>query len=78
MTETTFTKAQLAQFDGKDGNKAYVAIDGIVYDLTNVDQWATGRHHGKLAGQDLSVVIDHTPHKRTVLDKLTAVGKYIG
>lgn len=77
--ETTFTKSQLAQYNGQDGVKAYVAVDGVVYDVTNVPAWAGGKHHGNTAGQDLTEVIDNqSPHKRSVLEKLTAVGKYIG
>ncbi|MDA5388757.1 MULTISPECIES: cytochrome b5 domain-containing protein [Loigolactobacillus] len=76
MAEKTFTKAELAKFDGKNGNKAYVAIDGAVYDVTNVPQWAEGQHHGHVAGHDLSEAITKAPHKKSVLQKLTVVGKY--
>lgn len=77
--ETTFTKAQLAQYNGQAGAKAYVAIDGVVYDVTDIPAWADGKHHGNTAGQDLTQVIDNqSPHKRSVLAKLTVVGKYVG
>ncbi len=49
-----FTVDELKQFDGKDGHKAYVAVDGTVYDLTNVDAWQGGQHHGLTAGRDLT------------------------
>ncbi|ERL64425.1 cytochrome b5 domain-containing protein [Schleiferilactobacillus shenzhenensis] len=78
MAEKTFTKEELAQYDGIDGRKAYVAIDGTVYDVTNVKQWTDGYHHGHDAGEDLSAVIDHSPHKHTVLEHLPVVGKYTG
>ncbi|WP_137598060.1 cytochrome b5 domain-containing protein [Paucilactobacillus kaifaensis] len=77
--DTTFTKAELAKYNGQDGAKAYVAIDGVVYDVTDIPAWAEGKHHGNTAGQDLTEVIDNqSPHKRSVLKKLPAVGKYIG
>ena len=43
--EKTFTKTQLAKFDGKNGNAAYVAYEGIVYDVSS--KWANGKHHGQ-------------------------------
>ncbi|MFD1319319.1 cytochrome b5 domain-containing protein [Loigolactobacillus zhaoyuanensis] len=76
MTDKTFSKAELAQYDGSDGKKAYVAIDGLVYDVTDVKPWAGGKHHGQTAGQDLSAVIVKAPHKKSVLEKLTVVGNY--
>ena len=41
MTEKTFTLAQLAQYDGQNGQPAYVAVDGVVYDVTNSRMGAT-------------------------------------
>jgi len=77
--EKTFTKEELAKFDGQNGTKAYVAIDGVVYDVSDVDAWKGGQHHGNTAGKDLTEVIDNqSPHKRSVLAKLTVVGKYAG
>ncbi|MQS76220.1 cytochrome b5 domain-containing protein [Companilactobacillus halodurans] len=74
MAGKQLTVEELKKFNGKDGNPAYVAIDGIIYDVTDVDPWKGGEHHGHVAGQDLSEVIDHAPHKRSVLAELTEVG----
>lgn len=46
MTEKTFTLEELVKFDGQNGHKAYVAVNGTVYD---VDAWQEGQHHGNLA-----------------------------
>ncbi|WP_461244218.1 cytochrome b5 domain-containing protein [Secundilactobacillus muriivasis] len=70
----TFTKEELKQYDGQDGRKAYVAIDGTVYDLTDVPAWQGGKHHGQMAGNDLSEVIKKAPHQKSVLAKLPVVG----
>nr|WP_152537783.1 cytochrome b5 domain-containing protein [Agrilactobacillus composti] len=75
MMDKTFTKTELAQYDGQDGRKKYVAIDGVVYDLTGFKAWASNNHHGNHPGQDLSEQIMKSPHKKNVLSKLTIVGK---
>ncbi|MGI6298267.1 MAG: cytochrome b5 domain-containing protein [Saccharofermentanales bacterium] len=74
----TFNAAQLAEFDGKDGRKAYVAVDGIVYDVTAVPQWAGGMHNNNRlsAGKDLSQEILSSPHGKDVLADLPKVGTY--
>lgn len=75
--EKEFDRKSLAEFDGRDGRPAYVAVDGIVYDVTNISAWKDGTHHGNHAGQDLSEAIKHAPHEKSVLAKLTKVGKLI-
>ena len=39
-TQRTFTIEELAKFDGKNGRPAYVAVNGMVYDVTNNRAWA--------------------------------------
>lgn len=70
-------KEDLKQYDGKDGHKAYVAVDGTVYDVTGVEAWQNGEHHGNVAGTDLSQVIPNAPHKKGVLKNLPVVGKLV-
>ena len=35
------TLEELAKFNGKDGNPAYVAVDGIIYDVSASPAWST-------------------------------------
>ena len=44
-----FTPEELTAFDGKDGRKAYVAVEGKVYDVTGVplDRWPAQRCDGR-------------------------------
>lgn len=70
----TFTLDELAQYDGKNGNDAYVAVDGIVYDVTNAAKWQNGSHYGVQAGTDCTTAISRSPHGTSVLDGLPIVG----
>lgn len=75
MTKT-FTKEELSKYDGQNGQPAYVAIEGIVYDVSGKEAWKGGQHHGNQAGQDLTkVLINLSPHGKKVLDGLPVVGK---
>ncbi len=58
-----FTAKDLAAFDGRNGNPAYVAYNGVVYDVSNSGMWAGGDHEGMhQAGQDLTSDHDDAPH----------------
>ena len=70
----TFTLDELSQYDGKNGNDAYVAVDGIVYDVTNAAKWQNGSHYGVQAGTDCTTAISRSPHGSSVLDGLPIVG----
>lgn len=73
------TANDLEKYNGKDGNPAYVAVDGVIYDVTNIPEWANGEHkNGLTAGKDLTDEIKkQSPHGLSVLEKLTIVGKLI-
>ena len=43
MEEKIFTEKELGKYDGQNGNPAYVAIDGVVYDVTNVSETRLAR-----------------------------------
>lgn len=76
VSNKEFTLDELKKYDGKNGNKAYVAVDGVVYDVTNVDAWKNGEHkNGITAGNDLSEEINKSPHGKDVLEELPVVGK---
>ena len=36
MTEKIFTLDELKNYDGKEGRKAYIAVDGVVYDESHL------------------------------------------
>ncbi|MDF2484424.1 MAG: hypothetical protein K0R46_592 [Herbinix sp.] len=71
----TFTLDELKEYDGQDCNSAYVAVNGVVYDVTNVKEWANGKHkNGLVAGADLTSAIGDSPHGEKVLKDLPVMG----
>ncbi|WP_425347868.1 cytochrome b5 domain-containing protein [Sedimentibacter saalensis] len=74
--DKTFTIDELATYNGKNGNSAYISVDGIVYDVTNVPQWKNGTHNGFEAGKDLTDEIKTiSPHGISKLKGIPVVGK---
>lgn len=72
------TLEQLAQYNGKNGNPAYIAVDGVIYDVTNNHHWTTGTHEGYSAGTDLTdAIMGKSPHGISVLGDVSVVGKLI-
>lgn len=70
------TLEELAKYNGKDHENIYIAVDGLIYDVTNIKPWSTGVHQGKVtAGTDGSEMILQSPHGKKVLEKLEVVGK---
>ncbi len=69
------TVDELAAYNGKDGKPAYVAVKGVIYDVTNVPAWQNGMHKGNTAGMDLTDVLGKAPHGDSVLKNLPVVGK---
>jgi predicted heme/steroid binding protein len=74
----TFTLQELAKYNGQNGNPAYMAVNGTVYDLSNCKQFKSGRHKGYKAGQDLTEAYNNSIHsKRGVLADLPVVGRLV-
>lgn len=73
----TFNATDLAKYNGQNGASAYVAVDGKVYDVTNIPEWKNGSHWGRYqAGVDLSDAIKLSPHGISKLDSVPIVGIY--
>jgi len=72
----TFTVDELAKYNGKNGNPAYIAVDGKVYDVSNNQFWGDKLHAGRFeAGKDYSKQIrDISPHGLPMLDGIPIVG----
>ncbi len=77
-TMLELTLEELKQYDGKNGNPAYVAVDGVIYDMTNLKAWKDGEHNGYSAGNDLTDIIKNkSPHGVSKLKGVPIVGKLV-
>ncbi len=70
----TFTMEEIAQYDGKDGRPAYIVVDGVVYDVSNVRQWSSGAHFGFEPGADVTEALAAGPHGVSQLGNAEVVG----
>lgn len=65
QTKKVFTLQELATYDGQNGRPAYIAVDGVVYDVSGQPDWPMGTHkpHGTdaVAGKDLTQELNGAP-----------------
>jgi predicted heme/steroid binding protein len=69
-----FTPEELAKYNGKNMNAAYVADQGIVYDVSNSYLWKNGEHKGHHAGRDLTEELSKAAHGPGALMGFPVVG----
>lgn len=72
--ETVLTKDELKKYNGTNGMPAYVAVDGVVYDVSRSLAWGGASHYGLMAGEDLSSEYVGCHSQMNVLWKLPRVG----
>jgi predicted heme/steroid binding protein len=72
-----FTLAELSTYSGANGTTAYIAVDGVIYDVTN--EYTNGQHQGmQLGGTDASAAFASSPHSASTLASLPIVGTLEG
>ncbi|MZP30610.1 cytochrome B5 [Heliobacterium undosum] len=76
--QTVIPKRELGRYDGRNGAPAYVAVNTIVYDVTNDPAWAAGSHFGLTAGRDLSGQYSACHGGQPILEKLPVAGRLGG
>ncbi|WP_024295268.1 cytochrome b5 domain-containing protein [Lacrimispora indolis] len=69
-----FTLDELSEYDGKNGAPAYVAVNGVVYDVTNNAVWRGDSHFGLNPGNDLTSEFQTCHPGAMVLTRLPIVG----
>lgn len=70
-----YSKSYLALRNGQDKADIWVALNGIIYDVTESRLWKNGKHYEHWAGQDLTDELKDAPHTGAVFLKFKAVGK---
>jgi predicted heme/steroid binding protein len=69
------TKEELDKNNGKDGNLAWIAYQGKVYEVTDSSFWMEGEHMGMHnAGKDLTDELEMAPHGNEKFADLKLVG----
>lgn len=72
-----FTLSDLALYTGTNGTTAYTAINGVIYDVTNV--FTNGMHQGiQIGGIDSTQIFASSPHSNQTLASLTVIGSLEG
>lgn len=70
----SLTLEELPKYNGLEGKPAYVAVEGIVYEVSDSPGWGGASHFGLLAGKDLSSEFKKCHPSGNVLMKLKRVG----
>lgn len=72
-TSPIFTATSLKSYNGRNGQPAYIAVDGLVYDVSSL--FRGGVHQGWPAGQDLSSAF-HDQHSSRYLQGFAVMGTF--
>ncbi len=75
MQKRRFTRKELGRYNGRDGEPAYIAYQGKVYDVSRSLLWRDGWHQAThVAGADLTGRLDQAPHDADLLERFPIVG----
>jgi membrane-associated progesterone receptor component len=74
----SFTREELATYDGKNGRAAYVAVNDVVYDVTGNRAWAAATHFGLVAGREYTQEFASChAGQESILAQLPAIGRLV-
>ena len=73
-----YTLHQLALRNGRDREEVWIAVEGLIYDVTESRLWREGQHYEHWAGQEMDEELEEAPHTRRVLEKFKVVGSVRG
>ncbi|SKC72553.1 Predicted heme/steroid binding protein [Maledivibacter halophilus] len=69
-----FTMEELKENNGSGGKPAYIAVNGIVYDVSSEATWGGGTHFGIYAGTDATKEFARCHGGSEILKKLPKIG----
>jgi predicted heme/steroid binding protein len=70
-----YSRSYLALRNGQDKPEIWVALHGLIYDVTRSRLWRDGKHYEHWAGQDLTDELKDAPHDSKVFEKFRVIGK---
>lgn len=75
-----YTAETLKQYNGKDGRRCYVAVKGVVYEISGKSLWQEGQHTPSggeaYCGADLTEALQRSPHGESKMRDLPKVGTF--
>jgi len=72
------TLAELSQFDGREGRRAYIAYQGQIYDVTKGRWWIEGMHAARhQAAGDLTADLPQAPHGEENILRMPVIGRLV-
>jgi predicted heme/steroid binding protein len=81
VVQREFTLDELKKYDGQNDNPAYVAVNDVVYDVTESSLWKNGLHNNcsdtTYAGADFTELIESSPHGAKIMERMPVVGKLV-
>ena len=75
-TDKNFTKETIKDYNGKNGNPGYVAIDGVVYDISDKKLLRGSLRRELRPGVDATRFVKRDPRVMAVIKELPVVGTY--
>lgn len=75
IPERRFSEMELRAYHGERGQPAYIAYNGVVYDVSDAPNWRGGMHRNMhYAGLDLTRSLRKAPHDASVFQRVRRVG----
>jgi predicted heme/steroid binding protein len=76
--ELHLTEQELRQFNGERGQRAYIAYQGVIYDVTDAPNWRGSMHREMhYPGLDLTRSLRKAPHDEGVFRRVLRVGTLV-
>ncbi len=78
-SDRRFSEMELRAYNGERGQPAYIAYNGVVYDVSDAPNWRGGMHREMhYAGLDLTRSLRKAPHDAGVFQRVRRVGVLAG
>jgi predicted heme/steroid binding protein len=69
-----YSEEELSKFNGENNQPSYVAIDNIIYDISDLKDLDDRLMDNSLAGKDISEIIENDTIKEVIIEEAPEVG----